>query len=292
MKLSDDDYKKLEENIQKKGKEIFEEIKGKYKKYLSDVDKIKSLENNNGKIVVDRYNEDDIELFGGIDRVPAGHSGRRKMDDTIHLYPYSPQLSFVEKIDDLQNLLINDVVIHEIFHFYIQPDLYDKSDSMHGDDVFFGHCLTEGLVQFFTEIYINRHNLGKSYTTYKEEVLLVQNILDDLKNQGLSDDELATILLNDNQDEIMNKCMNGKKIKKEFIAKYKIHNQVRGLLKENFSNLSSDRLQQEFFHYCSTEVDMDELYKNLVVKFPSLIVKIDNIFEEYYNLNIEKQRIS
>lgn len=283
MQMNEKEYQDFKRTIVSEGKKIYDEIKNKYAKYLLDKEKISSLEQNNGQIIVDDYNEEDIKLFGGIDKVPPGHSGRRKKDNIIHIYPYSPQLSFIDNIDSLKRMIINDVIIHEIFHYYAQPDLYDNNDLEHGDDVWFGHRLTEGIVQTFTNFYIKEHNLESSYTTYIEEVLLVNNIITDLKEQNKTDEEIISILLNDNQIEIINKCKNGESIKREFIAKTKLHKSINAILRKTLTELNTNKSQQEIYHYYATCVDVTEMYNRLIKELPAHIHEIDEKFAEYNN---------
>ncbi len=283
MQLSEEEFQSIKNYIISEGKRIYDEIKAKYANYLKSDNKRKSLEQNNGKIMVHQYEEEDIKLFGGIKKVPPGHSGRKKQDNIIHVYPYSPQLSFVKDIKLLIQILINDIIIHEIFHFYIQPDLYDSNDIEHGDDVWFGHRLTEGIVQYFTNKYIKEHELAKSYTTYIEEVLLVENIVQDLKDQGKTEEEIMLILLNDNQHEIIDKCTNGKQIKKCFIAKTKLHQKINQFLRNVLTNLQNDINEQEIYHSYVIMTDVDEIYNSLVTQFPTYRNELEEIFFEYQN---------
>lgn len=179
-----------------------------------------------------------------------------------------------------------------MFHFYAQPFLYDINPndlSKYGDDVYFGHQLTEGLVQTLTNMYIEKHNLEKSESAYVEEVLLVENIIKDLKDQGLSEDEIFNHLINDNQIELIKACKNGEEIKNEYINKYNLHKQIKSFLKEQMPDLQNNKTAQARYGYYTKETNIKNLYDNLKIDFSLFGYEIDEMFLNFKNdINIDE----
>lgn len=303
MELKESDYEIIQKIIDVKGKEIFADIFNEYFKYISnDEDKVTDLKDkdkmkldfqNNlvdvGRIiVVDKPNETDIKDFGGIDKVPPGHGGRHKRDNMIHIYPYSSALKSVSNIEEIITILINEIVVHEIFHFYAKPDIYNGREEESDVDKIFKHSLTEGIVQTLTNKYMKEHNLGMSQTGYVEELLLVSNVVNDLRQQEYNDEQILYFLINDNYKELINRCKSGENIKNNYIEKIKIHEKVTILLKKILSN--NEELLRKSIYYFKKMTNMEEMYKELVNQISvygfdsEYLIEVDNIFES----NLEK----
>ena len=179
-----------------------------------------------------------------------------------------------------------EIIVHEIFHFYIQPDLYEMSDTKnYGDDAWFGHRLTEGLVETYTQKYMKDHDLGNSQTGYLEELILVEEIIFDLKSQNKSKEEINNILMNYNQNEIFAYCINGEYIKSKYICKYKIHREISAFLKEVLSKAGYDKsIINKCIRSTSRQTNFELLYKELIEFLKDNNIessKVYNIFEEY-----------
>ena len=280
MGLTKNDYKYIQTRLDKETKEIFQNIWEKYGHYIKDKKKLKiieerfnSINETQGIVIVDDPNEADIKKFGGVENVPLGHGGRGKADGKIHLYPYSKKLENADSIEKLIEWYKREIIVHEIFHFYIQPDLYDQDDiEKHGDDAWLGHKLTEGLVETYTQKYMKENNLGNSQTGYLEELILVDEIINDLKEQNKSDEEIDNILMNCNQIEIFNNCINGEYIKNKYICKHKVHEKIDNILRK-FSFNDKERY-----------TDLEYLYRFLIEHYRNNnldTTEIEEIFSEY-----------
>ena len=293
MELIKKDYEYIQERLDVETKKIFENIWKEYGYCIKDKEKLKvieerfnSINKTKGIVIVEEPNEVDIQKFGGLDHVPPGHGGRGKADGKIHLYPYSKSLQDVDNIDMLIDWYKKEIIVHEIFHFYIQPDLYEMSDTKnYGDDAWFGHRLTEGLVETYTQKYMKDHDLGNSQTGYLEELILVEEIIFDLKSQNKSKEEIDDILMNYNQNEIFAYCINGEYIKSKYICKYKIHREISAFLKEVLSKAGYDKsIINKCIRSTSRQTNFELLYKELIEFLKDNNIessKVYNIFEEY-----------
>lgn len=230
--------------------------------------------------VIDRPNEVDIKDFGK--KVPLGHGGRHKKDNIIHIYPYSPAVKEGSNLEKIIELLVDEVVVHEIFHFYAKPDVYKGIEKESDIDKEFKHSLTEGIVQTLTNKYIEEHHLGIPRTGHIEELLLVSNIINDLKQQEYTNEQIIYFLVNDNYKELINRCKNGEEIKNNYIERAKIHKEVKELLKNILGN--DKELLEKSVHYFKKMTSMEELYEELVNQIsiygfdPKYLIEVDNIF--------------
>ena len=248
MELREEDYKRIEEEVIPVAEKIFMEIYMSLGPYIKKdgfkgIDKIKKIEekfkfNKDGTfekirdvVIVERQTEENIEFFKKRNTItPPGHGGRMKNDGIIHLYPYSDSLKGVDNIDEIIEILLKEIVIHEILHFYFMPDKYDKNDIEYGDEAWFGHDLTEGIVQYYTEEYMRTAGYGKPQSGYIEQVQMVKDIVNDLSEQGkdytevlVNCDQISLLGgYNDLGEYISGECKNGELIKDEFIKKEKI----------------------------------------------------------------------
>lgn len=252
--------------IQKESKRIYDELCWNYSLYLGSEKKLEDLIDFNGEVIID-YEEAET----------PGHGGRKKKDNKIHIYPRSYALAGmnINNIEDLKKIFIEDIIIHEMFHFFAQPDMYYDGSNLD----LFGKGLTEGIVQYFTDEYIESHKLPPSLTGYKEEVLLVKKIIEDLERQNKTRGEIIGILFNCNQDEIIEKCTNGEFIRREYIAKKHLHDEITKRFKkmENFDN---DKGLQEICRKCLLETNVEKLFFILVEKF-GYIDEIGEIYNNY-----------
>ena len=258
MELREEDYKYIEDQVIPVAKKIFMEIYMSLGPYIKKdgfkgADKIKNLEakfkfNEDGifegisnVVIVERPTEENIEFFKKRNEIaPPGHGGRAKNDGIIHLYPYSDALKDVKNVDQIIEILLKKIVIHEILHFYFMPDKYDKENAEYGDEAWFGHYLTEGIVQYYTEEYMKTAGYGNPQTGYIEQVQMVKDIVNDLKEQGKNYTEVLVncdqISLLGGYDEIgeyiPGECKNGELIKSKFIKKEKIIKTLKQIRRE------------------------------------------------------------
>ena len=162
-------YEKIQQSINEYGQYILNSIKNQYSssltpKQLQNIDKLL----NTTFIVIERPTKEDIEFFSkqaGIinsedyssEYIPSAHGGRTKDDNKIHIYPYTKSFSNCKSNEEIIQSCIDSIVIHEIFHYFIRPNLSNDNENIKDE---FGHFLTEGLVQYYTEEFAKKYRLG------------------------------------------------------------------------------------------------------------------------------------
>lgn len=141
------DYQKIEEELNKFAIDIIYDILDKYSPFLSDEEKDTFIEKitSNKAIIVDKPCKEDEEFFQG--SIPIAHGPRAKGDGYIHIYPYAFRNPNTEEI--ISNC-IDHIITHELYHFIIKLDIEGEYSP---DEIDFGHYLTEGMVQLFSEIH-------------------------------------------------------------------------------------------------------------------------------------------
>lgn len=286
MELKETDYDYLEEELKKEGKKIFIDIYNKLFKYLNlSEEKSRKKAHNINKFIGESGNVLDFFVVERkkvvkkySDNPPPGHGGRALGDGLIHLYPNCKMFKDIDNIEQIKQIFINEILIHEIFHYYFSPDLYDIKDKNHGDDAWFGHALTEGLVQYFTEMYMKDNQLGESQTGYIEEVRMIENIYNELSKQYNNDSVIIIKhLMNLDQENLINYCNNGKEIKNAYIINHKIYNKICNYIDKN-PNIK-DKDKGSFKNQCRKYPNLNELKKQMLYYFKDDFDEINNIFQ-------------
>lgn len=300
MEFNENDYTRIQGIIDFRAREIFTNIFNEYFKYIKDdkskvadlLDKNKMQidDNNNlvsvGRIaIVERKTDEVMNDFGDIANVPAGHGGRHKKDNMIHLYPYSPSLSYLAtNIEEIIELLINKIVEHEIFHFYIKTDVCDDVVDESDIDKKFKDLLTEGIIQTFTNEYMKKYNSNGPQSGYVQEILLVNDIINDLHSQGYDMEQVRWFLFNDNYRVLINRCKNGNKIKTNYLERKRKFDYIINKLKLLFS-YDKDLLRNLIERFKKI-TDMEELYNQFaeLLSFygfdSSYLIELDSVFNK------------
>lgn len=105
-------------------------------------------------IKVDKIIPEEIEFFSKLhgvtepenyrkDYIPSGHGGRTKGDNKIHFYPDSKAFLKCTNTDDVIKECMDNLLVHEIFHYLIRLELKGINDR-YKDKV--QSFLEEGLV--------------------------------------------------------------------------------------------------------------------------------------------------
>ena len=306
MKLKEIDYQKIQELIDSKSKEIFINIFNEYFRYISnDKGKVRDLEDkekmqldeeNNlvsvGKIiVVNRLDEDNPDFDKISENVPAGHGGRHKRDNLIHIYPFSKALDYILTLDEMIRTLINEIVVHEIFHFYVKPDIYKGIDKEDDVDKVFKDSLTEGIIQSLTNIYMKKYGLGEPQTGYGQEILLVNDIISDLQSQNYTKEQIMYFLFNDDYKELIGRCKNGENIKNNYLIRSFLFKYIKGKLKEIFRD--NEEMKKKIIFEFANIANIDEMYNQYVELISvngfdtAYLEEIDSIFK----MNKEKIKL-
>lgn len=163
------DYEKIKLEINQYAKSKLKSIVERYGDlFSSNVSSV--IENllNKDIVIVDKPSElDFINMKGDI---PSAHGGRTKNDGFIHIYPYVfRDLSSEEIIKKYQESF---VITHELFHYIFKLDFYD---IINDDD--FNGFITEGIVQYFTELFEGRKTED---VNYRKNVELAEEFVDHL----------------------------------------------------------------------------------------------------------------
>ena len=125
---------------------------------------------------------------------------------------------------------------------------------------------------------MRKFKLGTLQTGYVEELLLVSNIIEDLKEQSFTEEQIIYHLLNDNYVELINRCKNGQLIKNTYIEKYQTHNKVNELLKNIIKN--DDNLLTKIKSYFNRMTDMEQIYEELSTQI--------QLYTETSNIHLEE----
>lgn len=141
-------YLKIEEELNAYAIETIYDIIEKCGKHMTQ-EQIETYENlicMNKVVIVNKPTIEDNEFFKG--NVPVAHGPRTKKDGYIHVYPYKYKNMDTEQIIDVY--INQGVLLHELYHYIIKLDIPNNGDT---ERVKFGHFITEGMVEFLTELH-------------------------------------------------------------------------------------------------------------------------------------------
>lgn len=227
-------------------------------------------------IVVDRPCPEDDEFFHN--NVPIAHGPRTKNDGLIHIYPYT-RCNNVNNTDELFNYIIEcGIITHEIFHFFIKLDDPEVTDT---EEEEFGHYITEGMVQLYTEEHEEKEY---ALNEYRKNVILANKL------RSLIPEECSTkAIFRNNYTNIRQMYPETEevfdifKIEKEFLKKFKelLHEVEEKIdidhrdLYQRYKRYSIEETIEVFKNQVSTYMPNDEdkeYFKNA----------IDSIYNELY----------
>ncbi len=146
-------YLKIEEELNSYAIEAIYDIMEKCGKFMTQ-EEFEAYEKGileNKVIIVNRPSVDDDKFFKG--NVPVAHGPRTKKDGYVHVYPYRYKNQNTDQIID--NYINGSIILHELYHYIIRLDIKNSNEKTR---IRFGHYITEGMVELFTEL----HNKQKA----------------------------------------------------------------------------------------------------------------------------------
>ncbi len=208
---------------------------------------LKSLPQNLDKfIVVNKPTKEDVERFSkedgvkdpteySIEHVPSAHGGRAKNDGLIHIYPYSKSFENCQNNDEIISSCLNDIITHEIFHYFIRPDINIQNDPIKED---FSHYITEGLVQLYAEEYQLSQGKNKPYSNYDKNVETAKQLIAGLPDTIKKDfTKLHQFIFSCSIDSLLANSKNGKDIFEKYSFNSNIRTKINNIVKETISQL-------------------------------------------------------
>lgn len=267
-------YEKIQQAINECGQHILKSIKSQYNSSLTQsqlqtIDELLSTD----FIVIEKPKEEDKNFFSeqdgitnsddySFDYVPSAHGGRTKDDNKIHIYPYTKSFSNCINDDEIIQLCIDDILVHEIFHYFIRPNLSDELDTT---KIEFGHFITEGLVQYYAEKYAQKNKLGSPKANYGKNVEFAKRLIDSF-DSDLSQEQIDRIVFTYNQDELLNISKNGMQMYQEYAMEAKFKDEVSFFIRDicihNGLSKNDKKLKGILRHYEKIE-DIDTIMNEL-----------------------------
>ena len=293
------DYEKIQQSINEYGKYILNCIKNQYSSSLT-LEQLKNIEEllNTQFIIIEKPSEDDIEFFSkqagitnpedySIDYIPTAHGGRAKEDNKIHIYPHTKAFETCKTDDEIIKTCIDNIVVHEIFHYFIRPNLSNENETMKDE---FGHFITEGLVQYYTEEFAKKYRLGNPKSNYDRNVEFAKKLISSFPN-NLTQSQIDNIIFTYNQDQLLELSQNGKELYDSYIENLifqdKIFTFIIEMGKEIGMDINDEKLKGIIRHYKkmdNRDEILNELYKGIEVTFNNnellkndYIMKLNNI---------------
>ncbi len=295
-------YEKIQQSINEYGQYILNCIKNQYSFSMTH-EQLKNIDDLLGTefIVIEKPTKEDVEFFSkqaGItnpkyyssEYIPSAHGGRTKEDNKIHIYPYTKSFSDCKNEEEILKLCIDNIIIHEIFHYFIRPNLNDESDKMKTE---FGHFITEGLVQYYAEQFAQKYRLGNPKSNYDKNVEFVKNLIASFPNT-LTQVQVDKIIFTYNQDELLNMAHNGNLMYQEYIDEFQFKKEVSSLItiigRDIGLNKEDKELKGIIKHYKKiddinliyTELsqNIDQIFKADIKKKESYTLKLKNLISD------------
>ena len=235
------DYNKIQTNLNTKTKEILNQISGQYFNAMTDEQlyTIEWLLTQPNAIIVNSPNEQDLEFFNkqegilnkedyDIANVPSAHGGRTKEDNLIHVYPYAKSYSNCKNETEIIDSIQNDILVHEIFHYFIRPNIENTNDP---EKEKFSHFLTEGLVQYYAEEFSQNNNLNKPYSNYQTNVKFAADLIGSLNNT-LSKEEIDKCMFTLNYEQLLELSPKGSELYNEYCEDIQFHANITDFIVE------------------------------------------------------------
>lgn len=276
------DYNKIQQSINEYGKYILNCIKNQYSSSLTQ-EQLQNIENllNVEFIVIEKPTKEDIEFFSkqaGIinpedysaEYIPSAHGGRTKEDNKIHIYPYTKSFSDCKNDEEIIQSCIDSIVVHEIFHYFIRPNLSNESETIKDE---FGHFITEGLVQYYAEEFAKKYRLGNPKSNYGKNVEFVKQLITSFPG-NLSQAQIDKIIFSYNQDELLKIAENGDLMYQEFVDNLQFKEEISLFIITMGNDMGMDKNDEKLKgivrHYKKIDdinIIFDELNKNIELTF-------------------------
>ena len=297
-------YEKMQQFINDYGQYVLNCIKNQYSSSLTQeqLQNIDSLLNTNF-IVIEKPTKEDIEFFSkqagitnpkdyNVEYIPSAHGGRTKEDNKIHIYPYTKSFSDCESDEEIIQSCIDNIVVHEIFHYFIRPNLSNESETIKDE---FGHFITEGLVQHYAEEFAKKYRLGKPKSNYGKNVEFVKQLIASFPD-NLTQTQIDKIIFTYNQDELLKIAKNGNLMYQEFIDDLQFKEDISSFITtmgiDMGMNKDDEKLKGITRHYKKVDdvnIIFDELSKNIELAFKDNIEMRDGYMLKLKNLISDKK---
>ncbi len=292
-------YEKIQQSINEYGNYILTCIKNQYSSSLTQgqLQNIDSLLNTNF-IVIERPTKEDIAFFSkqaGItnpenyssEYIPSAHGGRTKEDNKIHIYPYTKSFSDCKSDEEIIQSCIDNIVIHEIFHYFIRPNLFNEINTIKGE---FGQFITEGLVQHYAEEFAKKYRLGNPKSNYGKNVEFAKQLIASFPN-NLTQAQIDRIVFTYNQDELLNIVQNGNEMYQEYVDELQFKEDISTFITimgiDMGMNKEDEKLKGIIKHYKKIDdvnIIYDELSKNIELIFKNNMEMRDGYMLKLRNL--------
>ena len=292
-------YEKIQQSINEYGNYILTCIKNQYSFSLTQgqLQNIDSLLNTNF-IVIERPTKEDIAFFSkqaGItnpenyssEYIPSAHGGRTKEDNRIHIYPYTKSFSDCKSDEEIIQSCIDNIVIHEIFHYFIRPNLFNEINTIKGE---FGQFITEGLVQHYAEEFAKKYRLGNPKSNYGKNVEFAKQLIASFPN-NLTQAQIDRIVFTYNQDELLNIVQNGNEMYQEYVDELQFKEDISTFITimgiDMGMNKEDEKLKGIIKHYKKIDdvnIIYDELSKNIELIFKNNMEMRDGYMLKLRNL--------
>ncbi len=292
-------YEKIQQSINEYGNYILTCIKNQYSSSLTQgqLQNIDSLLNTNF-IVIERPTKEDIAFFSkqaGItnpenyssEYIPSAHGGRTKEDNKIHIYPYTKSFSDCKSDKEIIQSCIDNIVVHEIFHYFIRPNLFNESNTIKGE---FGQFITEGLVQHYAEEFAKKYRLGNPKSNYGKNVEFAKQLIASFPN-NLTQAQIDRIVFTYNQDELLNIVQNGNEMYQEYVDELQFKEDISTFITimgiDMGMNKEDEKLKGIIKHYKKIDdvnIIYDELSKNIELIFKNNMEMRDGYMLKLRNL--------
>lgn len=291
------DYEKIQQSINEYGQYILSCIKNQYGSSLTP-EQLQNIESllNKEFIVIEKPTKEDVEFFSkqagvtnpkdySVDYIPSAHGGRTKEDNKIHIYPYTKSFSNCKNDEEIIQLCMDSIVVHEIFHYFIRPNLSNEGETMKDE---FGHFITEGLVQYYSEEFAKKYRLGNPKSNYGKNVEFVKQLIASFPD-NLTQTQIDKMIFTLNQDELLHMAKNGKYMYEEYVADAKFRKNISSFIVEMGDTIGmkqdDDHIQKILRHYKNMNdknTMIEELFKNI-----DFIFKDQGEIRNYYKQKLK-----
>ncbi len=292
-------YDKLGQHLNEYGHYILNCIKNQYGNSLTET-QLQTLDNllSGQFIVIEKPSEEDIAFFSkqdgieetknfSIDYVPAAHGGRTKGDNKIHIYPYTKTFSNCTSDDEIIKVCMGDIIIHEIFHYFIRPNLSNEREFLKSE---FGHFLTEGLVQYYAEKFAKKYRLANPKSNYGKNVEVVKQMISSFPDD-LTQAQIDKIIFTYNQDELLKIAKNGEFMYEEYVDNLQFKEDISSFITIMGIDMGMDKSDKKlkgiikhFKKIDDINIIFDELSKNIELVFKDNVGMRDGYMLKLRNL--------
>lgn len=281
-------YEKIQQSINKYGQYILCCIRNQYSNSLTD-EQLQNIDKllNTQFIIIERPSNEDIEFFSkqdgiknpanySIDYVPSAHGGRTKDDNKIHIYPYTKSFSNCTSDDEIIKSCIDDIVVHEIFHYFIRPNVSNENDPVKDE---FGHFIAEGLVQYYAEKFAKEFRLGEAKSNYGKNVEFAKKLISSFPSD-LTQSQIDRIIFTTKQEQLLEIAQNGKSMYEGYISDLHFQKNISSFVIEmglSIGMSEDDSKIQQFIKRYQKMSDVNivfaELSKNIEIVFKDMEMK-------------------